>query len=89
MNLQFARAYPTHGKGKICPRPGTGFHAQKFARRPRRRRGFSLCWLKDLSDAGILERLVAVNAECAAEEARGVIYWLRPENRGKQIQPVI
>jgi hypothetical protein len=30
-------------------------------------------------DEAILERLVALNAERAAEEARGVIRWLRPE----------
>lgn len=32
-----------------------------------------------LSDAEILERLVALNKERAAEEARGLIRWLRPE----------
>ncbi|MGH8191059.1 MAG: hypothetical protein ACREP2_06400, partial [Rhodanobacteraceae bacterium] len=30
-------------------------------------------------DEAILERLVALNAERAAEEARGVVRWLRPE----------
>jgi hypothetical protein len=36
-------------------------------------------WPVELSDAQILERLVALNAERAAEEARGRIRWLRPE----------
>jgi hypothetical protein len=36
-------------------------------------------WPASLTDAEILERLVALNAERAAEEARGVIHWLRPE----------
>jgi hypothetical protein len=35
-------------------------------------------WPVDLSDAEILTRLVALNAERAAEEARGQIRWLRP-----------
>ena len=41
-------------------------------------------WPATLTDAEILERLVALNAERAAEEKRGVIHWLRPEyqNRG-------
>ena len=36
-------------------------------------------WPHDLTDAQILERLVALNAERAEEEKRGVIRWLRPE----------
>ncbi len=40
-------------------------------------------WPKDLSDAEILERLVALNAERAEEEKRGVIHWLRPEYQTK------
>jgi len=36
-------------------------------------------WPATLSDAEILERLVALNAERAAEEAQGKIRWLRPE----------
>ena len=36
-------------------------------------------WPRDLSDEAILERLVALNAERAAEEARGLVRWLRPE----------
>lgn len=40
-------------------------------------------WPASLTDAEILERLVALNAERAAEEARGVIHWLRPEYQAK------
>ena len=36
-------------------------------------------WPHDLSDEQILERLVALNAERAAEEKRGIIRYLRPE----------
>jgi hypothetical protein len=36
-------------------------------------------WPHDLGDEQILERLVALNAERAAEERRGLIRWLRPE----------
>lgn len=36
-------------------------------------------WPRNLSDEEILERLVALNAERAAEERRGVVRWLRPE----------
>jgi len=36
-------------------------------------------WPADLPDAEILERLVSLNAERAAEEARGFIRYLRPE----------
>jgi len=36
-------------------------------------------WPTTLSDAEILERLVALNAERAAEEKRGIIHWLRPD----------
>jgi hypothetical protein len=36
-------------------------------------------WPHDLGDEQILERLVALNAERAAEERRGFIRWLRPE----------
>jgi hypothetical protein len=41
-------------------------------------------WPAELSDEQILERLVALNAERAAEEARGVIRWLRPEFQAPQ-----
>lgn len=36
-------------------------------------------WPVDLSDEDILTRLVALNKERAAEEARGLIRYLRPE----------
>jgi len=36
-------------------------------------------WPPDLSDEQILERLVALNAERAREEAAGHVRWLRPE----------
>jgi SAM-dependent methyltransferase len=36
-------------------------------------------WPRDLSDQQILERLVALNAERAREEAEGHVRWLRPD----------
>ena len=36
-------------------------------------------WPADLPDAEILARLVALNKERAAEEARGLVRWLRPD----------
>jgi hypothetical protein len=36
-------------------------------------------WPADLSDEDILSRLVALNKERAAEEARGEVRWLRPD----------
>jgi len=36
-------------------------------------------WPQGLSDEDILARLVALNAERAAEEERGIVHWLRPE----------
>jgi len=36
-------------------------------------------WPATLGDDEILERLVALNAQRAAEEARGLVRWLRPE----------
>ena len=36
-------------------------------------------WPRDLSDEQILERLVALNRERAAEEAQGHVRWLRPD----------
>ncbi len=35
-------------------------------------------------DEAVLERLVALNAERAAEEARGLVRWLRPEFQNPQ-----
>ena len=42
-----------------------------------------------LTDQEILERLVALNAQRAAEEARGVVHWLRPEYQAKGQQEII
>lgn len=42
-------------------------------------------WPATLTDAEILERLVALNAERAAEEKRGIIRWLRPEYQIKAV----
>ena len=36
-------------------------------------------WPTDLDEQEILQRLVDLNAERAAEEARGLVRWLRPE----------
>lgn len=36
-------------------------------------------WPRDLTDEQILERLVALNAERAREEAAGQVRWLRPD----------
>jgi hypothetical protein len=36
-------------------------------------------WPATLTDEEILQRLVALNATLAAEEARGLIRWLRPD----------
>ena len=48
-------------------------------------------WPTTLTDEQILERLVALNAERAAEEARGLIRWLRPEFQnpasGERLEP--
>lgn len=41
-------------------------------------------WPTDISDEEILAKLVALNAERAAEEARGVVRWLRPEFQAPQ-----
>jgi hypothetical protein len=38
-------------------------------------------WPADLDEAAMLERLVALNAERAEEERRGLVRWLRPEFR--------
>ena len=44
-------------------------------------------WPATLTDAEILERLVALNAERAAEEKRGVIHWLRPDYQARNQKP--
>ncbi|RPD51151.1 class I SAM-dependent DNA methyltransferase [Paracnuella aquatica] len=41
-------------------------------------------WPVTLSEEAILERLVALNKERAAEEARGLVRWLRPEYQNPQ-----
>lgn len=41
-------------------------------------------WPANLPEEEILERLVALNKERAAEEARGLIRWLRPEYQNPQ-----
>lgn len=41
-------------------------------------------WPACLSDEEILERLVSLNKERAAEEARGLLRWLRPEFQNPQ-----
>lgn len=46
-------------------------------------------WPADLSDEDILTRLVALNKERAAEEARGLIRWLRPEYQAPDYQAPI
>ena len=43
-------------------------------------------WPVDLPDAEILTRLVALNAERAAEEAAGTIRWLRPEYQRQKVE---
>ena len=46
-------------------------------------------WPVDLPDADILVNLVALNKERAAEEARGVVRWLRPDYQAPEtVQPV-
>ena len=41
-------------------------------------------WPADLSDDEILHRLVDLNRERAAEEARGLVRWLRPDYQNPQ-----
>ncbi|URD60704.1 class I SAM-dependent DNA methyltransferase [Sphingomonas sp. KRR8] len=43
-------------------------------------------WPADLPDEEILTRLVALNKERAAEEARGLVRWLRPEYQAPDYQ---
>jgi len=44
-------------------------------------------WPADLSEPELLERLVALNRERAAEEARGLVRWLRPEYQAPAAAP--
>jgi hypothetical protein len=46
-------------------------------------------WPANLTDAEILERLVALNAERAAEEKRGIIHWLRPDYQAKSQKEMV
>lgn len=46
-------------------------------------------WPRDLSEAQVLERLVALNQERAAEETRGVVRWLRPDLQAPQEQTAV
>ena len=46
-------------------------------------------WPADLSDEDILTRLVALNQKRAAEEAKGLIRWLRPEYQAPDYAPLI
>lgn len=41
-------------------------------------------WPANLTEEEILEKLVALNKERAAEEARGIVRWLRPEYQNPQ-----
>jgi hypothetical protein len=43
-------------------------------------------WPPDLTDEQIMERLVALNAERAEEEKRGLVRWLRPEYQTKVVK---
>ena len=43
-------------------------------------------WPADLSDDDVIARLVALNAERAAEEDRGILRWLRPEHQATGAQ---
>ena len=44
-------------------------------------------WPSDLTDEQILEKLVALNAERAAEEKQGTIRWLRPDFQNPTEKP--
>ena len=45
-------------------------------------------WSPDLSDDEVLDRLVALNAERAAEERRGFVRWLRPDYQIERLGPL-
>lgn len=45
-------------------------------------------WSSDISDEEILQGLVQLNAERAAEERRGFIRWLRPDYQIEQLGPL-
>jgi hypothetical protein len=46
-------------------------------------------WPRDLSDEAILARLVELNKERRAEEARGLVRWLRPEYQAPIAKKII
>ena len=46
-------------------------------------------WPADLTEEEVLTRLVALNKERGAEEAKGIIRWLRPEYQAPDYQPPI
>ena len=46
-------------------------------------------WPRDLADEEILARLVALNQERRAEEARGLVRWLRPEYQAPAARRIV
>lgn len=46
------------------------------------------CWPENLTADEILARIVALNAERRAEEASGLVHWLRPEFQAPGAVPV-
>ena len=70
--------------GEGHARAGAGLRAAAAPRRPGRGGFDAYGWPATLSDEEILARLVALNAERAAEEARGLVRWLRPEYQAPQ-----
>jgi predicted transcriptional regulator len=46
-------------------------------------------WPRDLSDEEILARLVELNKERRAEEARGIVRWLRPEYQAPAAKKIV
>ena len=46
-------------------------------------------WPRDLSDEEILARLVELNKERRAEEAKGLVRWLRPEYQAPAAKKIV
>jgi hypothetical protein len=46
-------------------------------------------WPRDLSDEEILRRLVELNRERRAEEAKGFVRWLRPEYQAPAVKTIV
>ena len=46
-------------------------------------------WPRDLADEDILARLVALNQERRAEEAKGLVRWLRPEYQAPAAKQIV